>query len=55
MSNLERVTTGLLSVLKEGCIWRALDARVIARQTAYGHFRRWTKAGLWEQAMQQMK
>jgi hypothetical protein len=55
LSNLERVTTGLLCVLKEGCIWRALDARVIARQTAYGHFRRWDKAWLWEQAMSRTK
>lgn len=27
----------------------------IAWQTVYGHFRRWAKAGLWDQAMQQMK
>ncbi len=42
-------------MLKEGCSWRALDVPDIAWQTVYGHFRRWAKAGLWDQAMQQMK
>jgi transposase len=45
----------VLFVLKEGCTWRALDVAGIAWQTVYGHFRRWAKAGLWDQAMQQMK
>ena len=55
MSSLERVVAGVLFVLKEGCSWRALDVPDIAWQTVYGHFRRWAKDGLWDEAMQQMK
>lgn len=55
LSDLEDVVAGIVFVLKEGCSWRAIDVTGIAWQTVYGHFRRWAKAGLWDQAMQQMK
>jgi transposase len=54
LSNLELVIAGVLYVLKEGGSWRALDVPGIAWETVYGHFRRWAKAGLWDEAMQQM-
>jgi len=55
LSRLERVVAGVLFVLKERCSLRALDVPGIAWQTVYGHFRRWAKDGLWDEAMQQMK
>lgn len=55
MSKLESIVLGVVFVLKEGCSWRAVDVPGIAWQTIYGHFRRWAKSGLWDQAMQLMK
>ncbi|TDU62098.1 transposase, partial [Prosthecobacter fusiformis] len=55
LSDLKLVIAGVLHVLKEGGSWRALDVPGVAWETVYGHFRRWAKAGLWDQAMQQMK
>jgi len=51
LSSLERVVAEVLFVLKEGCSWRALDVPDIAWQTVHGHFRRWAKKGLWDQAV----
>jgi transposase len=44
----------VLYVLKEGSSWRALDVSGVSWQAVYGHFRRWCRAGLWEQIMQEL-
>lgn len=36
-------------VISEGCHWRALPADFPPAPTIYGFFRRWTKAGVWDQ------
>lgn len=54
LCNLEKVIIGILLVLKEGCSWRALDLPNISWQAIYGHFRRWSKAGLWDEMMHQL-
>jgi transposase len=42
----------VLFVLKEGVSWRAVDAPGVNWQTVYGHFRRWSRSGLWDRIMQ---
>ena len=46
---------GCSSYSRKSCTWPVLGASGIAWQTIYGHFRRWAKTGLWDQAMQPMK
>ena len=41
-------------MLKEGVSWRAVDVPGMSWQTIYGHFRRWTRSGLWDQLMQSL-
>lgn len=46
---LREIINAILYVLRGGCAWRLLPHDFPAWQTVYGYFRRWHRAGLWEQ------
>ncbi len=45
---------GILCGLKEGCSWRALAMDTLSWQTIYGHFRRWSRSGVWDELLRRM-
>jgi transposase len=45
---IEKVLTGILFVLSEGCTWRGIDEPEANWNTIYQHYRRWCRDGLWE-------
>ena len=44
-----QIINGILYVNRTGCQWRMLPTNLPPWQTVYGHFWRWTHAGLWVQ------
>ena len=46
---------GILYVLRTGCQWRLLPADFPLWQTTYGYFRSWTKAGVWQVALTELR
>ena len=46
-----RVLNGIFWVLRSGSPWRDLPGRYGPHTTCYNRFRRWTKAGIWDQIM----
>ncbi len=44
-----RIINGILWVLRTGASWRDLPERYGPWQTVYTRFRRWTRAGVWDQ------
>lgn len=44
-----RVLDAIFYLVRGGIAWRALPAEFPPYQTVYGFFRRWAKAGLWQQ------
>ena len=49
------VLDGILFVLRTGCQWRHLPAAFPPWQTTYGFFRNWTKAGVWQEALEALR
>jgi putative transposase len=43
------IINAIFYVTRTGCQWRMLPKNFPPWQTVYGYFRRWTKAGVWEQ------
>ena len=46
-----RVLNGIFWVLRSGAPWADLPGRYGPHTTCYNRFRRWTKAGIWDQIM----
>jgi transposase len=46
-----RVLNGIFWVLRSGAPWADLPGRYGPPTTCYNRFRRWTKAGIWDQLM----
>ena len=46
-----RVLNGIFWVLRSGAPWADLPGRYGPHTTCYNRFRRWTKAGVWDQIM----
>ena len=46
-----RVLNGIFWVLRTGAPWADLPERYGLPTTCYNRFRRWTKAGIWDQIM----
>ena len=46
-----RVLNGIFWVLRSGSPWADLPARYGPMTTCYNRFRRWSKAGVWDQIM----
>ena len=44
-----QIVNAIFYVTRTGCQWRMLPKDLPPWQTVDGYFRRWTKAGLWEQ------
>jgi putative transposase len=44
-----QIVNAIFYVTRTGCQWRMLPNDLPPWQTVYGYFRRWMKAGLWEQ------
>ena len=40
---------GILTVLSQGCKWRAIDGPEAAWNSIYQYYRRWTREGVWTQ------
>lgn len=49
------VLDGILHVLRAGCQWRMLPACFPPWQTTYGFFRAWSRAGVWERALTELR
>ena len=47
--DLRTICHGLFYLLQAGCAWRLLPTEFGPWSTVYGYFRRWSRAGLWEQ------
>jgi transposase len=47
--SLELVLRGILTVLSQGCKWRAIDRPEAAWNSLYQYYRRWTREGVWTQ------
>lgn len=45
---MEKVLTGILFVLTEGCTWRAIHQPSASWNSIYQYYRRWCRNGLWE-------
>jgi len=43
------IVNAIFYVNKHGCTWRGLPHDLPKWQTAYSYFRRWTKAGVWDE------
>jgi putative transposase len=52
---LRQVVNGILYVNKTGCQWRMLPKDFGPWETVYGYFRRWRRAGVWEQVMTELR
>lgn len=50
---IEKVLTGILFVLSEGCTWRAIDKPEAAWNSVYQYYRRWCREGLWAKLWEQ--
>lgn len=46
-----RTLEAIFYVMRTGCQWRKLPAEFPPWPTVYGFFRRWTAAGVWENAL----
>jgi transposase len=46
------VLAAILFVLSEGCTWRGIDAPGACWNSIYQYYRRWCRAGVWEQVWQ---
>jgi len=49
------VLDGILQVLRSGCQWRMLPAAFPPWQTTYGFFRAWSRAGVWDAALTDLR
>src|SRR5262249_26281518 len=49
--DLQRVTNGILYLLKTGCQWRMLPREFGKWNTIYTYFNRWRRAGVWTRLM----
>jgi putative transposase len=49
------VLDGILHVLRSGCQWRLLPAAFPPWQTTYGFFRAWSRAGVWDAALSELR
>ena len=49
------VLDGILHVLRTGCQWRLLPSVFPPWQTTYGFFRAWSRAGVWEAALTELR
>ena len=47
--SLELVLRGILTVLSQGCKWRAIDRPEAAWNSIYQYYRRWTREGVFTQ------
>jgi len=45
---------GVLFVLTEGCSWRAIHRPKASWNSVYQYYRRWCKAGLWQELLAQL-
>jgi len=54
-TDLRRVLDGVLYVLRTGCQWRLLPTEFPPWQTTYGYFRSWSKAGVWQTALTELR
>ena len=46
---------GILHVLRTGCQWRLLPTVFPPWQTTYGFFRAWSRAGIWQAALAELR
>ena len=46
---IREVVNAIFYLLRSGCAWRLLPHDFPCWQTVYDYFRKWRKAGLWEQ------
>jgi putative transposase len=49
-TDLREITDAILSVLRNGIVWRALPHDFPPWETVYYYFNTWRRAGVWEQA-----
>lgn len=49
---IEKVLTGILFVLSEGCTWRAIDEPGVSWNSVYQYYRRWCRESVWEAVWQ---
>jgi transposase len=49
---IEKVLSGILFVLSEGCTWRAINTADVSWNSVYQYYRRWCRDGLWERVWQ---
>ncbi len=49
------ILNGILWILRTGAPWRDLPDRYGAWQTVYSRFRRWRRAGLWDDLLRIMQ
>lgn len=49
------VLDALLYLLRTGCAWRMLPKEYPHWRTVYGHFRQWTRDGLWNQLLHYLR
>jgi putative transposase len=54
-TDLRLALEGALHVLRTGCQWRLLPPGFPPWQTTYGYFRAWTKAGVWQKALTELR
>lgn len=53
--DLGRVINGIFYLKKTGCQWRMLPKDFGNWSTVYGYFKRWRRAGVWADLMQQLR
>lgn len=53
--DLRQVINAILYLNRGGCQWRLLPKEFGSWQTVYGYFHRWSKAGVWEQALDKLR
>lgn len=51
---MEKVLTGILYVLTEGCRWRAIDEPEASWNSIYHYYRRWCQSGVWQKLWEQV-
>jgi transposase len=52
---LRQILNGVLYVVKTGCQWRWLPREFGPWETAYGYFNRWSRVGIWQGLMEELK
>ncbi|MFM2266963.1 MAG: hypothetical protein RL757_404 [Bacteroidota bacterium] len=52
--DLRQVLNCVLKITRTGCQWRNIDEKYGAWESIYYYYRKWTKAGIWGQILQQL-